>query len=449
MAGRIPRTKGKENHSSSCSSTENVTVDVDEKIIANNCCDKIKCACTSFLWRGVNMDLGTSDEGMYGEIREKGLRRIFLKMAKYGLDNTSILLDIGSGRGVPNIVASFQNNLFSSIGVELDEKAFFLSLSNHLHILESRKNTVTNATIENLNISSVSTYSKANKKISIGFFKGDATILESFEPVTHIYSFDAAMPIWMIKKFVDLFNVSSTTYCYVSFRKDLVETLGIKAKRIHGISTQMMGSGEGRMCWLYLKTDWKEIKEYTQLQILDKYTNEKDNELFDLTKLTDIDEIIRFSICNSSVQMDLISKTLNFWLNNRKSRRECLKERKVTNQRHKELKQLYVQEKLTKDDAYQLKLEDFGLKMASNAHLSNSDKNTRKKKSDSLSRTLDKDLKNKDKCSANGNLENLETENSSHTHPTIKIIDSSNLSQKKSVSKRKVTNPRNRADIAA
>ncbi|KAK9171985.1 Uncharacterized protein cmbei_6001610 [Cryptosporidium meleagridis] len=439
MVGRIPKTKHRENHSSSCTSAENETTHADEKPISNKCCNKIKCSCTSFLWRGVNMDLGTSDEGMYGETREKGLRKIFLKMAKYGMDNTSILLDIGSGRGVPNIVASFQNNLFSSIGIELDEKAFFLSLSNHLHILESRKKSYENSNIENFSISSDSTDPKANKNINIGFFKGDATILETFEPVTHIYSFDAAMPIWMIKKFVDLFNVSRTTYCYVSFRKDLVETLDIKAKRIHGISTQMMGSGEGRMCWLYLKNDWKEIKEYAWIQICDKFNNGKSCESFDLANLTDIDKIIRFSICSSSLQIDLINKTLNFWFNNRKSRRECLTERKVINQRHKDLKQLYIQEKLIKDHANQLKLEDVGVKMASNTRSNNSNKNTRKNKTDFVTKSLEYNAKNKNKSYVDCISGNLKNENSSQTQPTIKIMDP-NSSQKKSRAKRKVAN---------
>lgn len=447
MVGRTPRTKHGENHSSSCPSAENVTINADKKSISNKCCNKTKCSCTSFLWKGVNMDLGTSDEGMYGETREKGLRKIFLKMAKYGMDNTSILLDIGSGRGVPNIVASFQNSLFSSIGIELDEKAFFLSLSNHLHILESRKNSYENSNIENSNISSDFTDSKVNKNNSIGFFKGDATILETFEPVTHIYSFDAAMPIWMIKRFVDLFNVSRTTYCYVSFRKDLVETLDIKAKRIHGISTQMMGSGEGRMCWLYLKNDWKEIKEFAWIQICDKYNNGKSCESFDLTNLTDIDKIIRFSICSSSLQMDLINKTLNFWFNNRKSRRECLTERKIINQRHKELKQLYIQEKLIKNDANQLTLEDVGVKIASNTRSNNSNKNTRKNKTDFATKSPECNAKNKNKSYVDGISENLKNENSSQTQPTIKIMDPSNLSIKKSRAKRKVADAIKRVEI--
>ncbi|OII73056.1 uncharacterized protein cubi_02287 [Cryptosporidium ubiquitum] len=442
MTGRIPRSKQKENRSSSNSNFQSFPTNCDGESISNNCCNRTKCTCTSFLWRGVNVDLGTSDEGMYGETREKGLRKIFLKMAKYGLDNSSVLLDIGSGRGVPNIVASFQNNLFSSIGIELDEKAFFLSLSNHLHILESKEKVVADPTIENSNVYSVHTNSKVNKKINIGFFKGDATILETFEPVTHIYSFDAAMPIWMIKKFVDLFNMSKTTYCYVSYRKDLIETLSIKAKRIHGIPTQMMGSGEGRMCWLYLKNDWKEIKNYAMLQIEDKYTKTKNIELFDLTKLTNIDEIIRFSICNSNIQMDLINSTLNYWFNNRKSRKECLKERKIMNERHKELKQLYIREKLIKNDALQLTLEDVGVKMESSPPSGNSNKNIGKNKLDFVSKGFDSNLKNKDEFSKNcGSEENFEIKDGLHIHPTIKVVDPSKLSQKKSKVKRKVASP--------
>lgn len=446
MTGKKPKLKQKES-SSCCLSTENEHASAERKLIPNNCCNKTRCACISFLWRGVNVDLGTSDEGMYGEIREKGLKKIFSKMSKYGMDKSSILLDIGSGRGVPNIVASFQNNLFSSIGIELDENAFFLSLSNHLHILESSEEKIENSDHGCSNNQSTSTHSETNRKPNIGFFKGDATSLETFEPVTHIYSFDAAMPVWMVKRFANLFNMSNTTYCYASYRKDLIETLGLKAERVHGISTQMTGSGEGRMCWLYLKSNWKEIRDHARLYINDKYTIRKSSESFDIKNPTNIDEIIRFSICNSSTQKSLIHDSLNFWFNNRKSRREYLAERKLMNQRHKELKQSYINERSAKEGASQLTLEDVGVKSESNIPSSSSSKNIRKQKLDSVPTKLNTDLRDNSGRSTSSRLGDPKAQNSSHTCPTIKIIDPSNALQKKSKAKRKVVSSENQTGI--
>ncbi|KAF7457800.1 Histone methylation protein DOT1 family protein [Cryptosporidium felis] len=403
--------------------------DRDTQEIRRYCCGKMKCNCTSFLWRGVNVDLGTSDEGMYGETREKSLRSIFSKMTRYGLDKHSILLDIGSGRGVPNIVASHQSELFSSIGIELDEKAFFLSLSNHLNILEGRrKPPMENISKENLskNVFTSSVDERINS-IHLGFSKGDATLLESFEPVTHIYSFDAAMPIWMIKKFVDLFNSSKTTYCYVSYRKDLIEALDLKGTKMHGISTQMMGSGEGRMCWLYVKSSWKEIKNHCDEYILNNYSkNNVENINFDLTTLTNIDEIVKFSICDDSTQIKIINSTLSFWYNNRRSRKECKNERSIMNQRHKELKQAYANERINRDSTNQLTLEEVGIKMKLNiksndksnkidrnktSELVQSSSKIRSKKS-SDEKQLDKEI-----------IDQAATAHSSISKSTLKIVD--------------------------
>ncbi|KAJ1613165.1 hypothetical protein OJ253_244 [Cryptosporidium canis] len=441
MTGKGAQLRERENNPTNDVNTGNKKIGVDCKQTPNCCCKMSKCVCTSFLWRGVNADLGTSDQGMYGETREKGLRRIFSKMVKYGMDNHSVLLDIGSGRGVPNIVASFQNNLFSSIGIELDENAFYLSQSNHLHILESIGK---NSYCEDSNIQS-SEYKKTNRKINLGFLKGDATELQTFEPVTHIYSFDAAMPVWIIKRFVDLFNMSKTTYCYVSYRKDLVETLGLNADRIHGIPTQMAGSGEGRMCWLYLKNDWKEVKSHAKFYIHNKYKNSMNSELFDVKTPNSIDDIIRFSICNTKTQKSLIHDSLNFWFNNRKSRREYLAERKVINQRYKELKQSYLDGKSNKENANQLTLEDVGIKVESIiCSKTSKGKNTRKQKVDSVTTRINNNLADKKGSSVNNCRQHPKSLIDTHIHPTIKILDPSNMVQGKCKVKRKVVDSENK-----
>ncbi|KAH8739470.1 hypothetical protein FG386_000442 [Cryptosporidium ryanae] len=372
------------NSSSDVSSKSNAKVNI---ITINKCCNKVKCLCVSFLWKGVNVNLGSSDEGMYGETREKSLRTIFKIMSKYGLDENSIFCDIGSGRGAPSIVASFQNQIFSSIGIELDENPYYLSLSNVMHTLENYENLlkteISKVIIENNRKEARYKQDLIYPKNRIGFIRGDATVLNSFEPVTHIYSFDAAMPIWMVKKFVDLFNASKTTYCYLSYRKDLVEVLNLDGTRIHGISTQMMGSGEGRMCWLYLKKNWEEIRKFSIDHISEtfnvKMINSEPKNLR-LSKTNSLYKIVEITMLSITTQKSIISNSLDEWFNNRKSRRECISERKAMNQWHKELKQSFLSGKLSKEkeSSTQLTLEDMGISIDSKIRSPNS--NSRKHK---------------------------------------------------------------------
>ncbi|KAK6588099.1 hypothetical protein RS030_7978 [Cryptosporidium xiaoi] len=356
-----------------------INVKVNDTYI-NKCCNKTKCLCVSFLWKGVNVNLGSSDEGMYGETREKSLRTVFKIMSKYGLDEHSILFDIGSGRGAPNIVASFQNQIFSSIGIELDKNPYYLSLSNVMHTLENCENSIkTENSKVNLKNNTKETGNEPDliyPKNRIGFIRGDATTLNSFEPVTHIYSFDAAMPVWMVKRFVDLFNKSRTTYCYLSYRKDLIEVLDLDGIRVHGISTQMMGSGEGRMCWLYLKNNWKEIRKFSMNNISNTFNIKQINsepKNLKLSKVTSLYKIVEITTLSIATQKSLISDSLNEWFNNRKSRRECISERRAMNQWHKELKQSYISKRLSKEkeSSTQLTLEDMGISVESKTHAPN------------------------------------------------------------------------------
>lgn len=433
----------KKNDSNSTSKSFTKIQVKESQVRTKKCCKEVKCKCTSFLWRGVNVDLGSSDEGMYGETREKGLRNIFHKMSNYGFDETAVLLDIGSGRGVPNIVASYQNLPFSSVGVELDEKAYYLSLSNLLYVLENDLN-IKNANILKENVS-INEHPDSLKKKTIfpknriGFFKADATSLDTFEPVTHVYSFDAAMPIWMVKKFVDLFNISKTTYCYVSYRKDLVETLGLDGKKTHGISTQMMGSGEGRMCWLYLKDDWEKIKIFSKKYIIDNYKKTpcfSNIEKHKLSKISNLHQIIEFSTLSIHTQKLIIENALDEWFKTRKSRKDCLLERKIMNQRHKELKKLFNEEKLRKENQYQLTLEDFGVSTKPNTEIKNdgvfSENRSFKVKNSSYLKS--KSIKTNNAQEKNINLQNktFSTESNVAT-TTLKITESKDLSKKKVV----------------
>ncbi|ORM42202.1 uncharacterized protein BXIN_0999 [Babesia sp. Xinjiang] len=90
----------------------------------------------SYLFKsGVN-DISTSTYGMYGEIRPSCLHKICAEMQRFGLDNRSVILDLGSGRGAPNFLFSHRVQVFASIGIELCPVGYASSVHNLVHYLK-------------------------------------------------------------------------------------------------------------------------------------------------------------------------------------------------------------------------------------------------------------------------------------------------------------------------
>ena len=70
----------------------------------------------SLLYRSESKRLSTSLEAMYGEISEHSLYKIIQSIQEFGMNSESVFLDLGSGRGVPNIVFSSIYSITASIG---------------------------------------------------------------------------------------------------------------------------------------------------------------------------------------------------------------------------------------------------------------------------------------------------------------------------------------------
>ncbi|KAK1444394.1 hypothetical protein BgAZ_103000 [Babesia gibsoni] len=89
-----------------------------------------------YLFKYAINDISTSTYGMYGEIRISCLKRICKEMERFGLDDRSVVLDLGSGRGVPSIMFAHQKRVFASLGIELCPVSYELSVNNLLHYLK-------------------------------------------------------------------------------------------------------------------------------------------------------------------------------------------------------------------------------------------------------------------------------------------------------------------------
>ncbi|CEM08387.1 unnamed protein product [Vitrella brassicaformis CCMP3155] len=201
------------------------------------------------LFRSNSALIMTSDEGMYGENSEQSLLALFSCLKdKYHLGRNSVVLDIGSGRGVPNIVAACHFDVAASLGVEMDSNSYHLALRNQLHVLENAQKLLEEFGEDP---------SASPPAARLGFLHLDATLLTSFKPTTHIYSFDCAMPGFLVDRFVKVFNRTETAFIFASYRSDLVSLFSLAGELVDRIPMTMLGSGERHTIYIYRKHDWK------------------------------------------------------------------------------------------------------------------------------------------------------------------------------------------------
>ncbi|CAI5716874.1 unnamed protein product [Hyaloperonospora brassicae] len=170
---------------------------------------------------------------IYGEITQASFQRVvdYLK-DKCELSASSCFVDVGSGLGKPNFHVSVDPGVQVSYGIELEELRWHLSLHNLRSVL--------------------SLDSQRHKPLSTVFTAGDITHAHTFEPFSHVYTFDVGFPPDVMDKMAEMFNRSSAQY-FVSFHspRKVVETYGFSVTNIGRVATSMAGSSEGHQCYFY------------------------------------------------------------------------------------------------------------------------------------------------------------------------------------------------------
>ena len=192
--------------------------------------------CVYRIIRKATGSLGGNAAGgaIYGEITQKSFARImaFLK-ERCELTSKSRFIDIGSGLGKPNFHAAVDPGVELSYGMELEILRWQLSLHNLSSVLRSEPQR-----------------KKNNNKVI--FTAGDITSAKTFDPFTHVYSFDTGFPPAVMEDMAQSFNVSSANYLasYHAPRK-VIELYGYDVEHIGRVSTSMAGSSEGHTCHFY------------------------------------------------------------------------------------------------------------------------------------------------------------------------------------------------------
>ncbi|TMW64224.1 hypothetical protein Poli38472_012846 [Pythium oligandrum] len=174
---------------------------------------------------------------IYGEITQSSFQRVvdYLK-ENCELSEASLFLDVGSGLGKPNMHVAIDPGVEVSYGVELEELRWHLSLHNLRSVLQLDVNK-----------------SKPNRTI---FTAGDITDAQTFNPFSHVYSFDVGFPPDVMAHMATMFNRSEARY-FISFHspRKVIESYGFHVENIGRVATSMAGSSEGHTCYFYRQVE--------------------------------------------------------------------------------------------------------------------------------------------------------------------------------------------------
>ena len=181
---------------------------------------------------------------IYGEITKSSTQRILdVFRDKCGFGAGSAFIDIGAGLGKPNFHASIDGDLAISVGVELDRVRWHLSLVNLQKAVADRDQGGCLPT----------------DRPRVYFQHGDITDARTLDPFTHVYMFDTGFPPAVSRSIARAFNASRCTRYVACMHnpKLVLDDWGMHAELVARVQTQMSGSGEGHLCFIYAKKSGK------------------------------------------------------------------------------------------------------------------------------------------------------------------------------------------------
>jgi len=187
---------------------------------------------------------GGAGGAIYGEITQESFQRVVdLLVNKCEFSKDSVFLDIGSGLGKPNFHVSINPGVKKSLGIELIGGRWWQSISllgNCLNETALRK--------------------YARKTF---FAHADVTALQTFDPISHVYSFNRGFPPEVMRNIAKTFNSSTHSKYFICFdrEKKLKEGYGFDVELVDFVSVKMAGSGEGHRVFIYKRATSKGKQE--------------------------------------------------------------------------------------------------------------------------------------------------------------------------------------------
>lgn len=185
---------------------------------------------------------------IYGEITMGTFQKVIDALSLHtGFDASSSFIDIGSGLGKPNLHVALNPGVKLSYGIEVEQLRWQLSMHNLRFVMEKVPDM---------------------RKSVVYFAQKDVTVVDDFEPFTHVYMFDVGFPADVMISIANSFNRSKSVQALVSFKrpKKVISVYGFAVELIDQITTRMDGSSEGHTAYIY-RPKRTEVKPRRQLQL--------------------------------------------------------------------------------------------------------------------------------------------------------------------------------------
>mmetsp|Transcript_32796 Transcript_32796/g.55299 ORF Transcript_32796/g.55299 Transcript_32796/m.55299 type:complete len:431 (-) Transcript_32796:162-1454(-) len=204
--------------------------------------------------RSVTGQLGGNgyNGAIYGELTMRSMQRVInILVEQCGLNHTSRFIDVGAGLGKPNFHAAQDPAVRLSLGVELEEIRWQLSMHNMDHFLPS---------VEGSASSSSSAAGRGETLFGgVHFVMDDIDNAQCTDPFTHIYMFDLGFPPPLQKSIAKKFNESVHAECLVSYRppRRVIHEYGYAVDFVTQVLCSMHGSGEGHTAYIYMRNNNK------------------------------------------------------------------------------------------------------------------------------------------------------------------------------------------------
>ena len=134
---------------------------------------------------------------IYGELTIQSMQKVVAMMCRdANLGPDSLFIDIGSGLGKPNLHVALEPHVRCSVGVEMEEVRWQLSLHNLKHVLRA-----------DLTAGSAAPAGAAPPNVI--FLQRDVMNAATLDPFTHIYLFDIGMPPKLFAHLADCLQKST------------------------------------------------------------------------------------------------------------------------------------------------------------------------------------------------------------------------------------------------
>mmetsp|Transcript_17300 Transcript_17300/g.31766 ORF Transcript_17300/g.31766 Transcript_17300/m.31766 type:complete len:516 (-) Transcript_17300:178-1725(-) len=188
---------------------------------------------------------GGSGGAIYGEITQESFQKVVECLKdKTGFGPNSVFIDIGAGLGKPNFHVTINPGVKLSLGVEVIGGRWWQSICLLDHCLSHK---------------TLQSYAQR-----VFFAHADVQDMPTFDPITHVYSFNRGFPPEAMRAVASAFHASTTAEFFICFDKpNVLEGHGFDIELVDFVPTKMAGSGEQHRCYIYRRNDLHKL-EVTQ-----------------------------------------------------------------------------------------------------------------------------------------------------------------------------------------